>query len=284
MLITSASNPLIKRIRELRAHRKARCEHGEFFVEGVQAISEAYRNGWSIRRLIYCVSFVASPWARETLDASDPATRVEVDASLLRRLSERDEPPELMAIVARRDYDIRRIPLTPNPLIIALDRIRNAGNLGSVIRSADALGATGVFVIEPSVDITDPKTVRATMGSLFSIPTVSLSDAGVLRDWIRTTVRALKDLRVAAAVPHDATPLYACDFTAPTVIVIGNEQEGVADDVLSLCAERVSIPMTRSVDSLNGAVAASICLYEASRQRRLELTPLNGRNGHPCST
>ena len=188
----------------------------------------------------------------------------------LRRLSKRDEPAELMAIVEGPADDIRRLPLETNPLIIALDRIRNAGNLGSVIRSADALGATGVVVIEPSVDIYDPKTVRATMGSIFSVPTVSVKDAEAFGDWTQTARRKLGDLRIVATVPRGAIPLDACDMTAPTIIVVGNEQEGITADALNLCADRVTISMTGSAESLNGAVAASICLYEASRQRRLE--------------
>jgi len=189
-------------------------------------------------------------------------------ASLYRRLSERDEPPELMGIVERPPDDPRRLPFSSNLLMVAFDRIRNAGNLGSVIRSADALGATGVIVIEPSVDIYDPKAVRATMGALFAVPTVSFKDTGAFREWIAAMHDTLDNAQVVAAVPRDAPPLDSYDWTVPSVIVIGNEQTGVCSDVLGLCGGRVSIPMTGSADSLNGAVAASICLYEASRQRR----------------
>lgn len=264
MLIASASNPLVRYIRQLRSSRKARTH--EFFVEGVQAVAEAYRNGWIVRRLIYSPPFVTSPWAKKTLEESDPATRVALKPQLFERLSERDEPPELMAIVARPEG--LRIPLGPHLLVIALDRIRNAGNLGSIVRSADAFGATGVLVIEPSVDIYDPKAVRATMGSLFSVPTLSLRSPEAFREWVQGARHVLGEVRVVGAVPREALPVDSCDLTGPTILLVGNEQEGLSDAVLSQCTERVSIPMKGSADSLNGAVAASICLYEATRQRR----------------
>lgn len=271
MLIRSTSNPHIKYIRELCEKRKARKVYREFFVEGVQAISEAYRHGWNVKRLIYCPEMMHSNWAQKTLAESDPDTHLQVTMHLLGKLSDRSDP-ELMAIVSQAEDDLARIPIREDLLVIVVERPQNPGNLGTLIRSADAMGAHGVLVMEPAVDVYDPKTVRATMGSVFALPVLRIEAYSLLHDWIGQVRIALESrkparVKIVATHPHASTPIDQHDFTSPTILIIGNEQSGISERFETMCDALVSIPMSGSADSLNSAVSASIVLYEVNRQR-----------------
>ena len=266
MLIRSTSNAQIKYIRALRQKRKARKAYREFFAEGVQAIYEAYHHGWNIKKLIYCPTLVRSDWAKKTLRESDSQTHLQVTAPLLGTLSEGGNT-ELMAVVSQADDDLARIPIREDLLVIVVNRPKNPGNLGTIIRSADAMRAHGVLIMEPAVDLYDPKTVRATMGSLFALPVVRINRFQIFQEWrdkIRTERRRLQ---IVATSPDASTPINKRDLTPPTIFVIGNEQSGVSEDFETTCDALVSIPMSGSAESLNSAVAASIVLYETNRQR-----------------
>ncbi len=266
MLIRSTSNPQIKYIHELRQKRKVRKAHREFFVEGVQVIAEAYSYGWNVKRLIYCPSMVCSDWAKKTVAESDPHTHLQVAEYLLNRLSDRNDP-ELMAVVVQAEDDLVRVPIEADLLVIAVDRPQNPGNLGTIIRSADAMGAHGALIIEPAVDLYHPKTVRATMGSLFALPVPRVSEPELFQDWLNQVRATLDNVQVVGTSPHAPMTIDQRDFTLPTVLIIGNEQSGLSDYFEAMCDALVSIPMSGSAESLNSAVSASIALYEAHRQR-----------------
>ena len=266
MLIQSASNSQIKYIRALSQNRKARKAHREFFVEGVQAIYEAYRNGWDVRKLIYCPTMVQSNWAKKTLAESDSQTHIQITEFLHNKLSERSDH-ELLAIVSQPDDDLARIPIRPELLVVLLEHPQNPGNLGTIIRSCDAMGVHGVLIIEPAVDLYDPKTVRATMGSLFAIPSIRVKTLHILQEWIDKVLIKSPNLQIVGTSPYASTTIDRHDFTLPTILVVGNEQSGMSDQIKMMCDALVSIPMSGSADSLNIAVATSIMLYEINRQR-----------------
>ena len=266
MLIRSTSNPQIKHIRELCQKRKARQAHREFYVEGVQAISEAYTHNWDVKQLIYCPSLVRTDRAKNTLAESDSRTHLRVAAHLLSKLSNRSDP-ELMAVVSQAKDNLARIPIRENLLVIVVDRPQNPGNLGTIIRSADAMGAHGVLIMEPAVDLYDPKTVRATMGSLFALPVLRIENFEICQNWISKVRTALVGAQVVSTSPRDSMTIDQYDLTLPTVFIIGNEQSGIRHDFQRMCNAFATIPMSGSVESLNSAVSASIVLYEANRQR-----------------
>ncbi|MCZ6678899.1 MAG: RNA methyltransferase [Candidatus Poribacteria bacterium] len=266
MLIRSTSNPQIRYIRQLSQRRKVRKAHREFCVEGVQAISEAYRHGWHVKQLIYCPTLVGSNWAQKTLAESDPQTHLQVTETLLSKLSDRSDV-ELMAIVSQAKDDLARIPIRSDLLVIMVERPQNPGNLGTIIRSADALGAHGVLIMEPAVDLYDPKTARATMGSLFALPVLRLQNTQIFQGWIDKIRESLDRLQVVVTSPHASITIDQHDLTLPTVLIIGNEQAGISKHLEEICDALVSIPMHGSAESLNSAVSASIVLYEAIRQR-----------------
>jgi TrmH family RNA methyltransferase len=215
-----------------------------------------------------------SQWARDLLDQVG-APRIAVAADLLGELSDKDDRSELIAVAAIPEDNLGRIPLGPGLLGqrllghgflgVVFDRPASPGNIGTLLRSADAFGAGGVIVTGHAADVYDPKSVRASTGSLFSVPAVRVSGHREVLDW------AAGQCTVIGADESADADVDSVDLTGPTLLVVGNETVGLSAAWRDACDVLVSIPMTGSASSLNASTAASILLYEAARQRRLAL-------------
>jgi 23S rRNA (uridine2479-2'-O)-methyltransferase len=252
----------------LLGNRTKRQRGGEFLVQGVRPISLAIQHGWQVRALLYDGEANLSSWASETLD-SVRAARFALSPALLGELGEKNEaPPELLAVVATRDDDLARIPAGPDLLVPVFDRPTSPGNLGTLIRSADAFGAGGVIVTGHAVDVYDPRTVRASTGSLFAVPTIRAPAPPPVLAWLAAARSRGVDVQLVGTDEHGRVELADCDLTGPTVLLVGNETAGLSAAWRSACDRLVRIPITGSASSLNAATAGSIALYEAARQRR----------------
>ncbi len=269
-MITSLKNDKIKLVRALAEERRERNKHKLFFIEGVAAIRAAYLYDWDVRWLIYCPEVEHTDWGIDIIAQTPPEARLEVNEYVLTQLSDREMASELLAVVAQRPDDLARIPLKDDLLVLLLDRPGSPGNLGSTIRSADALGADAVLITGHATDLYDPKTVRASIGSLFALPVLRVPEHAALEAWLATARDTLGRVQMVATSSHATTPLYAHDLTGPTVVAIGNETVGLSHYFETLCDAYVTIPMYGSATSFNASVAASIFLYEARRQRALK--------------
>jgi TrmH family RNA methyltransferase len=273
VIITSLRNKRVKQVRAVVRSRKSRRKHGVFFVEGVHAVTAVYENDWDVSMLIYCPDTVHTDWAKDIIAHADPQTHLPVNEYVQKQLSDRDSPSELMALVKQREDDLARIRIVDDAadatklLVVLLDRPRSPGNLGSTIRSADALGAQAVIITGHAVDPYDPRAVRASMGSLFEIPVVRVQRHRLLEEWIQEVRARLGHFQVVTASAHTDRLIYNHDLTIPTMLVIGNEKLGLSNYFQALCDVSVTIPMAGSASSLNASVAASIFLYEVNRQR-----------------
>jgi tRNA G18 (ribose-2'-O)-methylase SpoU len=251
----------------LLSNRAKRQRSGEFLVQGVRPVTMAIRHGWPVRALLYDDRAVLSGWARELLDTS-PAPRFAVSAELLRELGGKAETaPELLAVAGLPPDDLSRLPVHPAMLTVVFDRPARPGNVGSLIRSADALNASGVIVTGHAADIYDPQAVRASTGSLFSVPAVRVPSHRDVLGWLTAIRAGGLDARLAGTDESGARDLAHYDFSRPVVIVIGNETSGLSAAWREACDDMIRIPMSGSASSLNAAAAASIVLYEAARQR-----------------
>lgn len=251
----------------LLANRTKRQRSGEFLVQGVRPITMAVRFGWEIRELLYDADAHLSDWARETLDGVR-AARFAVAGELMAELGGKEEGrPELLAVVALPDDDLGRIPLGPDLLAVVFDRPTSPGNVGTVIRSADALGASGVVITGHAADIYDPKCVRASTGSLFTVPVVRAASHRPVLDWLVSIRSAGIDVCLVGTDEGAPTEIAEHDFLGPTVLVVGNETAGLSAAWRDACDRLVRIPMVGAASSLNAATAASIAIYECSRQR-----------------
>jgi 23S rRNA (uridine2479-2'-O)-methyltransferase len=248
-------------------NRSKRQRSGEFIVQGVRPITLALRNGWPIKAVLYDADGATSRWAAETL-AAVAAPKVAVAPDLLHELGGKtDAAPELLAVAALPAADLARIPAGPGMLTVVVDRPASPGNLGTLIRSADAFGASGVIVTGHAADVYDPQSVRASTGSLFSLPAVRVPSHRPVLDWAGALRAAGVEVSVVGTDEHGDTDVADVDFTRPTLLVIGNETAGLSAAWRDACDHLARIPMLGTASSLNAAMAASIALYESARQR-----------------
>jgi 23S rRNA (uridine2479-2'-O)-methyltransferase len=251
----------------LRRNRAKRQRHRELFVEGVRSINLALRHGWPIVAFVYAPERPLSDWATDILARSTAAVHAELPLRLLEQLSQKDEPSELLAVLAMPEDRLDRIPASASPLVLVFDRPASPGNLGTLIRSADALGADGLVITGHACDLYDPETIRASTGSLFALPAVRLPSQAELLPWLERLRATYPDLRVVAADERGERAADRHDFTAPTVLLLGNETWGLSAAYRRLADTTVRIPIGGDASSLNVAVAGSILLYEVRRQR-----------------
>lgn len=253
----------------LRRNRTKRNRSGEFFVEGVRAITQAVENKWEINALVFSREKRLSDWAEGIIQKSGAKKHFELPLRLMEKLSDKEDASELIALVGMPADDLSCIPVRENMLVVVLDRPASPGNLGAIIRSCDALGVDGLIVTGHVADLYDPETIRATTGSFFCVPTVRLPSHKELIPWLDGLKRRFSGLRVVGASAKAKTPIREHDFTLPTVLLVGNETNGLSDAYQSLADAMVVIPMGGYASSLNIACAASILLYEVARQRGL---------------
>lgn len=255
-------------IETLRRNRVKRNHSGEFFVEGVRAITQAVDKKWEINAMVFSREIRLSKWAEEMLQKSNARKHLELPLHLMNKLSEKDEQSELIALVRIPTDELSRIPTNERMLVVILDRPSSPGNLGTIIRSCDALQADGLILSGHAVDLYDPETIRATTGSFFCIPSVRLPSHLELIPWLSGLRRTYTGLQVVGTSAKAKKPIHECNFNKPTVLLVGNEKNGLSDAYQALADMMVTIPITGCASSLNIACATSILLYEAKRQRQ----------------
>jgi len=256
-------------IETLQHNRTKRNRGKEFVVEGVRSINQALGHGWTINALVYTRGRRLSDWAEGVIEGSKAKIHYLVSTPLMEKLSQKEETSELIAIAAMPDDEFARIPERENLIVVVVDRPTNPGNLGTLIRSCDALRVDGVIIRTcHSVDLYDPETIRATVGSFFSLPIIRISSSQELIPWLEGLKQRFSKLQVVGTSAKAETSIQSFDFTAPTIMLVGNESHGLSENARLLCDAMVTIPMYGSATSLNVACAVSILLYEVDRQRR----------------
>lgn len=254
-------NDAFQSLQVLLANRTKRRRAGTFVVQGVRPIGMAISADWAVEGLICDPEARRSAWAAGVLETTAYATRYHLQGELLAELSQRDEPSELLALVRIRLAQLDDLLEAPGPLI-ALDRPGNPGNVGSILRSADALGAAGLVVIGHAVDPFDPQCVRASTGSIFSVPIVEVPSVEHLCEAHQRSGR-----RLVAADEHGAA-VDEVDLAGTCTILLGSETRGLSKRALAGCDRIAAIPMSGTASSLNLAASATVMMYEAARQRR----------------
>ncbi|MBA2311727.1 MAG: RNA methyltransferase [Actinobacteria bacterium] len=263
-VITSTSNPLAARVRKLRA-RKHRKAEGAFYVEGIRPVRAAIDRAAHIEILIVAETLLTSAEASEVVEAQRAAGAAVADVSgrVFSTLSERDHPSGLGAIVATNARGLEDLEVTPSSLFVGLQSAGNPGNVGAILRTLDAVGGSGLVLIGDGVDAFHPTAVKASMGSVFSVPVArAASDAHSL-EWAKRCGLRLVVTSAQAAVQYSSVR-----YPAPTLLMLGSEGGGLSSTVMKRGELAVRIPMSGSASSLNLAVAAGILLYEIRRGRQ----------------
>ena len=259
--VTSLANPIVKDIKALM-NKKAREETGSFIAEGLKLIIDALELGWTIRTLIYSKAAKGKPLV-EKVAAKTVASGglvLEVSEKVMASIVRRDNPQMVAGVFEQRWRPLADVKPKKGETYVALDRVRDPGNLGTIIRTADAVGASGVILVG---DCTDPfavETVRATMGSVFAMP-VSRATVDEFIAWRKGAGVNVVATHLAGSVDYRTV-----DYTQkPVVVLMGNEQSGLPEELATKADTRVRIPQEGRADSLNLAIATAVMLYEARR-------------------
>jgi 23S rRNA (uridine2479-2'-O)-methyltransferase len=265
----------------LKRNRTRRSQYGEIFVEGVACINALLAARWPIIAVAYDPARSLSSWAQQVIAQANPARILRLSTALMEKLSDRQDSSELLVIAERRVRRLDELVLDPGAVLLVFDRPSNTGNLGSIIRSCDAFGATALITTGHAVDIYDPIVLRASLGAFFTVPVIHCESPQTLEEWLeqaRQQLPALRGedaqraqrapaLRVIGASAEAEKPISQADLTGPVVVILGNEATGISRKLAAMVDETLSIPMAGTVDSINVACAATVMLYEVARQR-----------------
>ncbi len=265
--ITSARNPKIKQLAELQEKSRIRKELGMFVVEGRRELERCLRAGYREDSVFICPEIV-SPSAHLSTEAIaadlklSPDTKLfEITPDIYSKLAYRDGTEGIVAEIKTRSYGLQDITLKENPLIVVLESVEKPGNLGAVLRSADAAAVDAVLVCNPLTDLFNPNLIRASLGAVFSVPMVACNSQEAIA-WLKS-----KGIKILTAQLQDSSLYYDCDMKCGTAIVMGTESTGLTDSWRDAADAHIRIPMLGMMDSLNVSVSAAILLFEAVRQR-----------------
>lgn len=255
----------------LLGNRTKRNRAGEMIIQGVRPINLALSSGLPLRTVLITHAHGRSRWASETIAAAERAGAAAylVAPELMSELGEKgDEPPELLLIAGIPDDDLSRLPTPADALYVALDRPASPGNIGSIVRSVDALGGHGVIVTGHAADPYDPQALRASTGSTIMTPTVRLPSIRPALEWAQQLRADGVNLQIVGTDEDGTADVWDVDLTGPTLIVTGNEHSGMSAAWKDACDVLTRIPMSGHASSLNAANATAAILYEATRQRQ----------------
>jgi TrmH family RNA methyltransferase len=255
MDITSLQNPRIKHIVRLRDEKRQRRADGLMLVEGYDEIQLALAAGHRPRTL-----FSAPELASREIDGVS-AEHVTVNRAVFEKISYRENPDGWLAVFPIPQVSLTDLQLSNSPLVIVAEAVEKPGNLGAILRTADAAHVDALLVCDPRVDLWNPNVVRASRGAVFSVPTVECDNASAL-EWLKE-----REIRILAATPS-ANKIYSdIDLRQPVAVAVGTEDAGLTDFWMSKAAMKVKIPMMGKVNSLNVSVSTALIVYEAVRQR-----------------
>jgi TrmH family RNA methyltransferase len=261
-LVSSLQNAGIKEVVKLR-QRSHRDENGQLIVEGYREVKRALDNQIPILKLFYCPALYQGKNEPALIArcAEQNVPLFECSENVFMKIAYRDRPEGLLALCPQIHRTLADLKLPANPFLVIGEHIEKPGNLGTMLRTADAAGADALVVCDRCTDINNPNVVRASIGTLFTVPIAEATTAETLA-WLRQN-----GIRSLAASPRATKDYTAVDMTKPIAIVVGAEQFGLSDAWMTQADELVRIPMLGQADSLNVAAAATILLYEVVRQR-----------------
>ncbi len=261
-------NNYFQKFEVLKTNRNKRYKYNEFLVEGVRSLNEAVKNHWKIKSFLYDKSNL-SGWAEEMINKVSTDLNYCLTPELMKELSGKEDTSELMAIIEMREDSLDQVRLSGNPFLVLFDRPSNKGNLGTMIRSCDALGADMLVITGHAVDLYDPDVVVSAMGSFFNLPVIRISDNKVLFEYIDRLKKRYPSFTTIGTTAHDEKPICTANLTIPLMLMMGNETMGLNRAFKEYCDLLCTIPMSEKsyATSFNVSCAASILMYEVTRQR-----------------
>jgi len=259
--VTSAQNPKIKDLLALQEKSRTRREEGLFVVEGRRELAHCLKAGFKARTLFVCGEILGEAF-QEVTEMAPEAGIVQIPAYVYGKIAYREGTEGVIAEIEYKERKLEDLHLGENPLVMVLESVEKPGNLGAVLRSADAAGADAVIICDPLTDLYNPNLIRASIGSIFTLQVATASSEEAIA-WLKD-----RGIQILTAQLQDSQWYYDTVMTGGTAIVMGTEATGLTDVWRKAADRHIKIPMLGRLDSLNVSVSAAILLYEAVRQRK----------------
>ena len=257
--ITSGSNPLIKKVKQLQKASK-RKKAQLFIVEGLREVKLALEAGYQIEQLLFCSDFLPEDELKSFLKGTFPIA--DVGGDIFNELVYREDSKNVLAICQYKPVNLKHLKISQQPLILVLETVEKPGNLGAILRTCDAAGVDAVLVCDNQTDLFNPNVIRSSLGAIFTNQVVLCSSDEAIK-WLQA-----HEVNILTSYLHGAENYYTSNLKQPIAIVMGSEAGGVSDVWIQNARKKVLIPMHGKVDSMNVSVSAAILLFEAVRQRQ----------------
>ncbi|MGQ2982684.1 TrmH family RNA methyltransferase [Flavobacterium sp.] len=257
--ITSAQNPLIKNLVQLQEKAKARRQSGTFLIEGQREIELARKGGYEIETALFVEGMVTETEVKSL--AGRQTELIEISREVYQKLAYRDTTEGIIAIAKTKSLKLEDLKLGDNPLVLVMEATEKPGNIGAMLRTADAAKLDAVIIADPKSDLYNPNIVRSSVGCLFTNNIAAGTTEEVIA-FLRS-----KNINIYCATLQDSAPYHTQDYTAPSALVVGTEATGLTDEWRMASTKNIIIPMQGAIDSMNVSVAAAILIFEAKRQR-----------------
>lgn len=259
--IVSAQNSRIKNVQKLSAKSKERKAQELFIIEGAREISLALAGSYCFDSVFYCPELFAGTDYPEVLQAIHPKILYEVSKAVFGKIAYREGSDGILAVAKPKDHRLLSLHLPENPFVIVLESVEKPGNLGAILRTADAAGVDALIVCDPLTDAYNPNTIRSSVGCIFTVPLAISGNAEIL-SFLKT-----KGIRTFAAELQASQWYQDANFRGPSAIIMGTEADGLSSFWLQNADARIKIPMRGKIDSLNVSVSTAVITFEAIRQR-----------------
>jgi TrmH family RNA methyltransferase len=256
--ITSTQNPKIKNLLALEKPRERR-KQCLFLIEGKKEIKMALDAGYKIGNLFFCEDLIS----RKELESlkTDDKLLIPVSKEVFEKIAVRENSGGVLAVAEQKTHRLEDIQLSGNPLLLILESVEKPGNLGAILRTADAAGVDAVVICDPQTDFYNPNAIRSSIGCLFTVQTASASSADTLQ-WLHQ-----HKIHIYCTYLQASQPYHLVDFRDPCAIVMGTESTGLSDTWVKASSANIIIPMQGAIDSMNVSTAAAVVVFEAKRQR-----------------
>ena len=259
-MITSPQNPAIKNILKLAKSRERRKQR-MFLLEGARELTLALEGGYRIQEVYVCREMLAQSKYPELLSSLPNVLITEISSAIFAKIAYRKHSDGIVALVRPKQHHLDDLVLSDNPFLILLESVEKPGNLGAVLRTADAAGVDAVIICDPLTDLYNPNVIRSGIGTIFTVPTAVCTSEEAL-SWLNE-----REINIYAAEPEASEFYQHIDFRLPSAIVMGTEADGLTDFWTHNATKRIKIPMRGEIDSLNVSVSTAILTFEAVRQR-----------------
>lgn len=260
--ITSIQNQLIKDLFLLQEKSKARKKANLFVIEGIREIEIALKNNYEIAQLLVCFDLFSDTKFNDfKRNIALNTELIEISKDVYQKIAYRESTEGIIAVAKTKDHSLESLQLPKNPLVVVLESLEKPGNIGAILRTADAANIDAVIIADPKTDLYNPNIVRSSVGAIFT-NNIAIANSAEAINYLKT-----KNIAIFSAILQEAVPYYSVDFTNGSAVVMGTEATGLSSIWRDQSTANIIVPMQGQIDSMNVSVATAVLIFEAKRQR-----------------